>query len=227
MTEMMGAWGMTQLASLFPLGAWLLYGVCVAWLERSRPSLSNLMSHQRRRWVANAVHRNTPLDAILSGNLMSSVSFFASTTVLLILALFAVFGQISSVLGAVQDLHGTLTSLDLEIHIVALITMFGLAFLAFTLSLRQFNHFCILLGAMTREGEKVLPDDIMTIARVNTNAARNFNNGIRAYYFAIPAAAWFVSPLLCMAMTAVIVALLLQREFFSPDRALIAQLTKD
>ena len=41
------------------------------------------MSMQRRRWVKNATLRESPLDAILSANLMSSVSFLASTSVLL------------------------------------------------------------------------------------------------------------------------------------------------
>ena len=61
-----------------------------------RPSLSVIMSIQRRRWVANAARRESPMDAILSGNLMQSVSFLASTSVLLILAVFTGFGQIEA-----------------------------------------------------------------------------------------------------------------------------------
>ncbi len=87
---------MTLAASLFPIFCWGFYTVFASWLEKRRPSLSIIMGAQRHRWVRNAVRRETPMDAILSGNLMGAVSFFASTTVLIILALIAVFGQISA-----------------------------------------------------------------------------------------------------------------------------------
>ena len=66
---------MTLIATLFPLVCWFAYNYGVPLLERRRPSLSVIMSMQRRRWVANAVTRESPMDAILSGNLMGSVSF--------------------------------------------------------------------------------------------------------------------------------------------------------
>ena len=95
----------TFLATLFPLLCFLAYPLAVDRIERVRPSLSLLMNAQRRRWVANAARRETPLDAILSGNLMGAVSFFASTTVLLILALFTVFGQLPAVVAATAALQ--------------------------------------------------------------------------------------------------------------------------
>ena len=48
------------------------------------------MGAPRRRWVANAFRRESPLDAILSGNIMQSVSLLASTSVLIILAIFLI-----------------------------------------------------------------------------------------------------------------------------------------
>jgi uncharacterized membrane protein len=218
---------MTLIASAFPLAGWLLYSLVAGWLEVSRPSLSSLMNVHRRRWVANAARRETPLDAILAGNLMSSVSFLASTTVLLILALFAVFGQLGAVADAVSSLQPQLGQIDLEIHLLLVLAMFVLAFLSFTLSLRQFNHFCILVGAMSHDPAKVLEDDIATIAQVNSLAARNFNTGIRAYYFAIAALVWFVWVPGAILVTVAIAVFLIQREFYSTVRRLIAQLAKD
>ncbi len=89
-------------ATLFPLVCWLAYNYGVPLVERRRPSLSVIMSMQRRRWVANAALRESPMDAILSGNLMGSVSFLASTSVLLILALFAAFGQLPPAMEALR-----------------------------------------------------------------------------------------------------------------------------
>lgn len=216
---------MALIGSLAPLVCWLLYAFIVERIERVRPSMSSLMNRQRRRWVDNAVHRDTPLDAILSSNLMGSISFFASTTILLILALFAVLGQLPALTGLLNGLRPELglTIGDLQVHLIAVETMFILAFLSFTLSLRQFNHFCIMLGAADHQ-EKSTAHEIETIANVNSRGARDFNQGIRAYYFSIAALTWFASPVAAIATTLLIVALLIHREFFSTARGLIAGL---
>ena len=210
-------------ASLLPLLCFLLFPLAVNFIEPRRPSLSALMSRHRLRWVANAVRRDTPLDAILSGNLMGSVSFFASTTVLIVLALFAVFGQLQALRNALALLQPELAPLALEVHLIGALVLFVLAFLAFTLSLRQFNHFCIMLGAVDQAGGTPV-EEVRAIAELNSQGARNFNHGIRAYYFSIATLAWFASPLLSLLATAVIIGVLVHREFYSAPRDLIARL---
>ena len=78
----------TLISTLFPLLCYFAYNIIVPQVEKLRPSLSAIMNMQRRNWVANAAVRETPFDAILAGNIMGSVSFLASTAVLLILAIF-------------------------------------------------------------------------------------------------------------------------------------------
>lgn len=221
------ALNMALVGSLFPLICWVIYAIFVGRFERIRPSLSSLMVVQRRRWVANAVHRDTPLDALLASNLMSSVSFFASTTILLILALFAVFGQISSLTEALAQLQpdSPITTRDIEIHLIAVQVMFILAFMTFTLSIRQFNHFCVMLGAadhMEQSDER----EIDAIAKLNALGARYFNQGIRAYYFSIAALAWFVSPMASIVASLLITIFIVHREFFSAARQVVADLGK-
>ncbi|MCR4267882.1 DUF599 domain-containing protein [Nitratireductor sp. ZSWI3] len=215
-------------ASLFPLLCWVFYAVFASWLETRRPSLSVIMGAQRQRWVHNAVRRETPLDAILSGNLMGAVSFFASTTVLIILAVIAVFGQIDAVVEAVSVMQPALgiTKAAVERHLVVFLIMFVMAFLSFTLSLRQFNHFCIMLGAADH-AEESDPDEVRVMAALNTIAARNFNHGIRVYYFAIGMIAWFVSVWAAVAVTVAVFGAILYREFFSAARNLVAGLKQD
>ena len=82
-----------------------------------------------------------------------------------------------------------------------------------------------MLGAMGHEGEPG-EDEITAIAAINSLAARSFNNGLRAYYFSIAALVWFVSALLSLVATLVIIALLIYREFFSAPRTLVAGLRK-
>ena len=174
------------------------------------------MSMQRRRWVRNATERESPLDAILSANLMSSVSFLASTSVLLVLAIFAAIGQVGAVMEALKGVGMGIdyTPADLQIHFVVMLAIFVQSFFAFTLALRQFNHFCIMIGAMDHSG-RVSDAEIEAIAQLNTLAAKNFNNGIRAYYFAVPMVFWFASEWLAIATSLMTVAFLIDREFFS------------
>lgn len=219
------ALNMALIGSVFPPFCWLVYALFVGRFERRRPSLSSLMVVQRRRWVANAVQRDNPIDALLASNLMSSVSFFASTTVLMILALFAVLGQIPALMGALNQLQpeGTITTRDLEWHLVSVQIMFIMAFLAFTLSIRQFNHFCVMLGAADHL-EKSEEREVDAIAKLNSLGARYFNQGIRAYYFSVASLAWFISPMASVIASLAITIFIVHREFFSVARQVVAEL---
>lgn len=213
-------------ASVLPLLALFGYSLAASILDQRRPSLSALMNEQRFNWVTQACHRESPMDAILSGNIMSSVSFFASTTALLILALFTVIGQLPNFAPALTAIAfgETYSEADFQIHNVAMLVLFVSAFLSFTLSLRQFNHFCILIGASDHT-ITTPPEEIRTIARINAMAAQSFNAGIRAYYFAIPMVAWFVSSWAAIVVTAITIFFLLHREYFSEARWLVSRIT--
>ena len=206
----------TFLTSIAPLLAYFAYNIIVPQVEKLRPSLSVIMNMQRRRWVANATRRESPFDAILSGNIMQSVSFLASTAVLLVLAIFAVYGQLPALMAALDgiSLDRTYTERDVQLHLGVMLVMFVLAFFAFTLSLRQFNHFCIMLGALDHDRE-TSEEEIEAIAQVNALGARNFNSGIRAYYFSVATIAWFVSEWLGVVACLAIMLVLAHREFFS------------
>lgn len=213
-------------ASALPIFALYAYGLLTRVLDPRRPSLSTLMNEQRFNWVTQASRRESPLDAIFSGNIMSSVSFFASTTALLIIALFTVIGQLHQFLPALTNLTfgPAYSEIDLQLHNVLLLVLFVHAFLSFTLSLRQFNHFCILMGGLDH-ANPAPREEIRTIARINAMAAQSFNTGIRAYYFAIPMVAWFVSSWAAIFVTIATMALLLHREYFSNARWLVARIT--
>ncbi len=214
---------MTLFATLFPLILWFGYNFCSPFLDRYRPSLSSIMSMQRRRWVENAAKRDTPLDAILSGNIMGSVSFLASTTALLVLAIFTAFGNLSAVKTALGTAGVSVSygNADVEIHLLVMLAIFVLSFFAFTLSLRQFNHFCILLGALEHDG-RTTKEELDAIAQLNTLAAKNFNQGLRAYYFAVPMVFWFASEWLGVAAALVTLLFLVHREYFSSAHRIAA-----
>jgi uncharacterized membrane protein len=213
---------MTLFASLFPIACWLAYNYGVPFVERRRPSLSVIMSMQRRRWVANATRRESPMDAILSGNLMQAVSLLASTSALIVLAIFAAIGQVGALVTTLEGLgFEHLTAAAVQLHLLVLLAIFVLSFFSFTLSLRQFNHFCIMIGAIVHD-VPATEEEIDGIAMLNSLAAKNFNNGIRAYYFAVPAVAWFLSPLLAIGITVVTTGFIIHREFFSSAHRIAA-----
>jgi len=214
---------MALFATVFPLICWFAYNHGAFLIERRYSSLSTIMSLQRRRWVANASRRETPSNAILAGNIMGSVSFLASTSALLVLATFATFGQLDGIAHMVSSLplSASYAGGDIELQIVALLAMFVISFFAFTLSLRQFNHFCIMLGALDLAGNSP-EDEIDAIAQLNTLAAENFNRGLRALYFCVPMIAWFVSPWLSVGLSLLTVGLIVHREFFSSAHRLAA-----
>ena len=57
--------------------------------------------------------------------------------------------------------------------------------------------------------------------RVMGLAAETFNDGLRAYYLAFAAVAWFFSPLAFMLATAGVITILYQREFRSDVLAVL------
>lgn len=216
---------MTLLSTLLPLLFWAFYGLFSRIIGRRRASMSALMAMQRLRWVQNAVRRDTPIDGILTGNIMSAVSFFASTSVLLILAMFAVIGQLNDLLPTIRSMSWgeAYTDFDYQFHFVVMLVMTVMAFLSFTLSLRHFNHFCILLGAADHSVNSD-PAEVEAMANLNAQGARHFNNGIRAYYFSLANVGWFLSSEIGMIMAIGTIGFIIYREYFSAARNAISLL---
>ncbi len=103
-----------------------------------------------------------------------------------------------------------------RIKIILMIGVFVYTFFKFTWSIRQY-HFCIILvGAapLTKDPQEH-NDYIDTMTQVTSHAAEDFNQGLRAFYFAFAAIAWFFHPWLSVASSALVVYILHQREFQS------------
>lgn len=202
------------------LAAWVGYG----WFsEHSRWASRGLMGfshHYRLEWARQLMRRELRVpDAALVGNLMQSVSFYASTTIYIIAGLLAVLGALDQVIRFAADLpfaHASSRALS-EIKLLLLLAVFIVAYFKFTWSLRQFNLLSILIGASpVSEGDDVDEAAVMRLANANSLAGDEFNRGIRAYYFGIAAVSWFIQPWLFLGLTTVIVVVLYRRDFSSP-----------
>jgi uncharacterized membrane protein len=89
------------------------------------------------------------------------------------------------------------------------------AFFKFTWSLRQFNYCAVLVGAAPVIGERRDDEWIRRTAWLSTLASKDFNQGLRAYYFGISVIAWFISGWMFMIATAAVVGVLYWREYHS------------
>jgi len=108
-----------------------------------------------------------------------------------------------------------------EIKLAGLMVIFVYAFFKFGWAYRLFNYCAILIGA-TPEGERRASEEAVQMAeraaRMNTIAAAHFNRGQRAYFFALGYLGWFAGPLVFIAATTAVFAVLYRRQFYSDSR---------
>ena len=203
------------LALLVFFACWAGY----AWFsEHSRWAAGGLIRSTRDyrlEWAYQMLAREIRVtDSTLIGNLVTSVTFYANTTIYIIAGLLAVLGAADKLLSFTNDLAfpGTGNRELLEIKLMLVLATFVYAYFKFTWSLRQFNLLSILVGAAPL-GERDQPgieSYARRLAGANNLGGDDFNRGIRAYYVGLSASGWLFSPLL-LAVLAVIVLLVLYR----------------
>lgn len=198
---------------------WVGYQWYADYSRTARPRLNRQMDRYTREWLAQMAGRdNRMVDVNVMRTLTRSSQFFASTTMLILGALVALMGYAEQAATVVADLpFAQQVSRRLwEIKILVLLLIFVYAFFKFSWSIRQFGLSSILVGATGKPAERAQHE--VHIERVSVIAAfanRNFNHGLRAYYFGVAALTWFLHPGLMIAMTLAVIYVLYTREFRS------------
>jgi uncharacterized membrane protein len=202
------------------------------WAKRrgaDHPTLLAVTNLERRRWMlATTTRDNRVLDAIVTQNLSTSPQFFASTTILIIGGLLAVLSttEKASELVAEIPFAARTSALVFDLKVALLTAIFVYAFFRFTWSLRQYS-FGVLLVASAPEPKAMEGDAAAREAfadragQVMGLAAETFNDGLRAYYMAFAATAWFFSAWAMLVATAVVLTVLYRREFGSEVLAVL------
>jgi uncharacterized membrane protein len=194
--------------------------------ETARPRLGREMDRYTREWLTQMAGRdNRMVDVNVMRNLTRSSQFFASTTMLILGALVALMGYAEKAASVIAELPFTLQASERvwEFKILVLLMIFVYAFFKFTWSIRQFGFCSILVGAT----KKPTPTPELYAVHTDRTAAilsfanRNFNQGLRAYYFGVAALSWFLHPALMIAMTLGVIYVLYQREFRSQTLELL------
>ncbi|OGI43347.1 MAG: hypothetical protein A2150_00700 [Candidatus Muproteobacteria bacterium RBG_16_64_11] len=182
---------------------------------RRRPSLRAVMHDYRYEWMQQMLKRdNRVVDVNILRNLLHGVAFFASATLLILAGLLTTLGSTDKAIEIVRALPfaAKTTLAQWELKLLVLSVIFVYAFFKFTWALRQFNYCSVLIGAAPPAGDDAYA---RRAAGVSTNASKDFNQGLRAYYFSLAALAWFVSPWVFVVATTLVVVVLYLREYRS------------
>jgi uncharacterized membrane protein len=191
-------------------------------------SLVGAVQRQRITWLlVMAARENRVLDAIVLQSLGQGNAFFASTTAIAIGGLTALLGsgeRAQSILERIPYVAKSGTLLW-EIKLLLIVAIFIFAFFKFAWAFRLSHYAAIMIGAtpvMTETNSEACNEHSVRTARLVGIAAEHANGGIRAFYYAIAALAWFFHPLAFAIATLWVMVILVRRDFFSRSLRLIA-----
>lgn len=208
------------LAVALYLGGWIGYTLIADHSRWRARSISALMGAYRVRWMRQMLRReNRMVDSGIIGNLQNGAAFFASTTILALGGLIAVLGaheKAAEVFASLPHVEAGAPGVW-QTKVLLLMLVLVHAFFKFAWSFRLHNYCSVLLGAAPIEPVDDPEAEALAqrTAEISTLAARHFNRGLRAYFFALAALAWFLHPVLFMLATLSVVFVLYRREFRS------------
>lgn len=219
------------LALIWMLVLWFAYGRFADKLpadDVAPTNLNQMMHHLRRTWMRRMLDRpERIIDSALTGHQVSSTTFFASTSMLIIAGLLGVLGRASDAYAVIQSFGFTAVSSELlfELKILGLIFLYMVGFYKLTWALRQFNFACTLIGAAPLPPvDPAIRDKFADqTARVMSLAVTSFNGGIRSYYFSMAWLCWFIHPLAFAIGNAVVVLVLWKRQVKSRSQSSVEQ----
>jgi uncharacterized membrane protein len=217
-----------MIRGLSPLDAAALAFFLVVWLGYSpyvrrhgdRKAAGAMLAH-RLAWMQAMLGRKVrEVDSLICGNIMGSGSFFATAAVVVAGALLGVLVNLegtSAVKASLTEAFLLEPRAALEVKIVLILVVALYAFIAFTWSIRQANYLNVAIGAAPAAPvDPELSDRIAAnMANIISHVASSYDAGMRAYYFGLAAVGWIVSPVMFLAGSAGIVALLLRRQAHS------------
>ena len=195
----------------------LVAGIITA---KIKPHLYLTSRSVRNQWMLRLIDReNRMSDVALIGHLMRSVSFFASTSLLVLASLITVFGVVEDAIQVTYDIpfaqHVSVAFWKLKLLLIIIIFIF--VFFKLVWSIRQFNATIFMVGAAPEndapvEDKKFYGENLGTVIN---RASRHFIDGMRGYEYAIAALAWFINPNLFIISTILVTLVTYRREFAS------------
>ena len=210
---------------------WVGYSLFAKKRARHTHCLSSILRSLRVDWMYAVTHKDNQIaDAALLGNVERNVTFFASSTILVLAGVLTVLASNEAFVRVIEQLPFTVPQsanlILLKLAGMAAILVF--AFFKFTWSIRQFGFVSVLLGMAPSMSRSTVSEEdrdryARNTAKVLDQAGHEYNYGLRAYYFALAFLCWFANPLFFIVASAIVVYILYRREYRSPVlRALLA-----
>jgi uncharacterized membrane protein len=202
------------------LTAWIGYVFFARSGRRKQRTISGVMNKFRRQWLIEMSRRDIRLvDVNALNSLAHNVTFFASTSILVVGGLFALLGASDRAIGALADLPFAVhtTQAVWEVKVLLLIVVYVYAFFQFAWASRMSNYCAILIGAAPPPSDPSLPAHAERAARMTNLMGHHFNQGLRAYFFSLAFLGWFVHPWALVVATTWVVLVNYWREFRSPE----------
>ena len=214
---MTASWSAIDLiAAIYFLVTWLGYAPFLRWIATRRKLVGAAMVNMRLAWMLAMLDRDMRVsDASLIGHVMSSVSFFASTTVIIIAGLIGILGNMEARAQSVaNEATWWLTRSPLEIKVALVLIVMIYAFQTFAWSIRQLAYSLVLIGAAPpKPVEPVVRSNYASnVAAVITQGAQAYDNGIRAYHFALGGVTCIAGPISLIDATTAVLVLLWTRQ---------------
>ncbi|RVT95624.1 DUF599 domain-containing protein [Rhodovarius crocodyli] len=205
---------------------WVVYAYVVDRMPRIRArSVIAAMDEHRRRWMIASLGRDNRIaDIATIGNLMSSTSFLASTSIFILGGLMALLAapDVGRRVVAALPWGEVPNEAMWEVKIGVLIVIFINAFFELTWAFRQFNYTSTLVVGLPVDTQAIARAE--AAARVVNRGAKHFNSGLRSYYFGLAALAWIIHPVALIIASLFVLYEIHRREFRSVVRdALQAQ----
>ncbi|UWQ50161.1 DUF599 domain-containing protein [Leisingera caerulea] len=209
------------------LASWLWIGWRIENPPKGRSSVSWLMADFRRDWMKRMVERDPRIfDAQLAGNLRQATAFFASAAMIAIGGGLALIGNTEQLAGVAEDLiQDSAPAFVWEVKILVVLLFLSNAFLKFVWSHRLFGYCAVVMAAVPNDsGDALAYPRAAQAAEISISAARSFNRGMRATYFALAAVAWLAGALALAGAAVITFAVLYRREFASHSRAVLMRI---
>ncbi|MEI8144529.1 MAG: DUF599 family protein [Alphaproteobacteria bacterium] len=209
------------LAGLLFIVTWFGYSWLVDRSNRGGQGLTARMAGFRRAWMNEMRARsNRIIDGQINMTLQQGTAFFASTALLAVGACLTLLGASDKAIEILSTLQpGEQPSRAVwELKVAGLTLIFVYAFFKFAWAYRLFNYCAILIGATPDREHADTEAGIAAANRaaaMNSIAARHFNRGQRAFFFALGYLGWFAGPIAFIVATAAVVVVLYRRQFAS------------
>ena len=197
---------------------WASYTWYADFSRWSKNSLPKVMNIHRSRWMREMLKRELRMpDVIMMGNFLHSATFFSSTAILIIAGLVAALGASENTMNAFTALPFVTSIVPAlwELKIIALIIVFIHALVKFIWAMRLADYSTVLFNAAPLNNNQIGQLYAIELGKITGLYAWHFNQGLRAYFFALALLGWWINAWFFIVSSLIIVLVLYRREFQS------------